>query len=396
MLNRRRGMTLIELLVVVTIIAVLLAMLMPFVGGAWSLAASMQCQLNLKHIYEAFVVFDADDMAKDVIGPSAFFPEAEFWPGIPYIACSDASFYSCPSTEASPWEFAPPPPVDPQPGDVPGDPGDWSAPTPPSQPPEDKPHKDLTQYLNDLRYVHRVRGFEISFADPAHQGLGHMNLGTREGQDARGKYIDIGTKDCSPVLADYLDSPSGGNDGIVRIYEEADGRVTAKLMKYWCGEFNCVLYKNEPLFTSPADPPSVTTPGDKAYGWMGPGSTKQGMEVELSAGDDENGAGDGGAANAAAWRAARRAFGLWAARISSNYGITRGCETFQRGASKPLIMDFTRRIVDPQEPQFADHLYQSARHSGYINVLFSDGSIESVEPFLLDPLMPGNERLYLP
>ena len=393
MLNRRRAFTLIELMVVVTIIGVLLAMQMPFVGGAWSLAASMQCQMNLKNIYEAFVLFDADDMAKDVIGPSAFYPEAEFWPGIPYVACADASFFSCPSTEASPWEFAPPPPVDPLSGDVPGG---GSAPPPmpptppPSQPPENKPHVDLTQYLNDLRYVHRVRGFEVSFADPGHQGPGHMNLVTREGEDGRGKYIEIGLDDNAVVV-----SPGSDHDGVIRIYQEADGRVIAKLVQYSCGELNCVLYKNEPLFTSPSDPPYVTSPGDKGYGHLGPGTSKNGMEVELSAGDDEKAATEG-AANASAWKAARRAFGLWATRLSSNYGITRGCENFQRGVSKPLIMDFIRRIVDPQEPQFADRLYQSARHSGYINVLFSDGSIESVEPFLLDPLMPGNERLYLP
>jgi prepilin-type N-terminal cleavage/methylation domain-containing protein/prepilin-type processing-associated H-X9-DG protein len=393
MLNRRRAFTLVELMIVIAIIGVLLAMLVPFVGGAWSLASSMQCQLNLKHIYEAFVVFDADDMAKDIIGPSAFYPEAEFWPGIPYIACSEASIFSCPSTESSPWEFAPDAPGDTQPG---GDPGAWSPPPlpPPSQAPADPQQKDLKEFLNDLRYVHRVRGFEVNFGDPAHQGMGRMNLGTREGQDGRGRYIEIGLDDNSPVTESYMNTD--GHDGIIRIYEESDGRVTAKLMKYSCAELNCVLYKNEPLFIGPGDPPGVATPGNNAYGHLGPGASKQGMEMELSGAEDEGGSAGGAGGGASGRKAMRLALGRWAAGLSSNYGITRGAENFQRGVSKPLVMDFTRHIVDPKEPQFTDYLYRSARHSGYINVLFSDGSIESVEPFLLDPLMPGNEALYLP
>jgi prepilin-type N-terminal cleavage/methylation domain-containing protein len=233
MSHRRRAMTLLELLVVIAIVAALAAMLMPLAGGAWSMACSLQCQMNLKHVYEAFVLFDADDMAKEVIGPSAFYPEVEFWPGIPYIACQESQIFTCPSTEASPWEFAGSAPGDPQTADVPGE---WDGSPPPSPPPSSPPaaqSEALSEFLNDLRYLNRVRGFEVSFGDPGHQGLGHMNLATREGQDGRGNYIEIGLDDNAVVTAGYMDGD--GHDGIIRIYKESDGRVVAQLVKYSCG-----------------------------------------------------------------------------------------------------------------------------------------------------------------
>jgi prepilin-type processing-associated H-X9-DG protein len=386
-----------ELVIVIAIIGILLALLVPGFSGAWAVAYATQCQLNLRHIYEAFIIFDGSEMAKGTVAEGGLFPDAEFWPGIPYLACPEPQVFACPCADASPYEFANDRPVDPETGGPSGwDPEAWPplppvSPTPPPQP----DRKSLDEFLQKLRYVHRVRGFEVGFADPAHQGLGHMNLGTREGADGRGQYIEIGLDDNSVVTANYMDND--GHDGIIRLYQQSDGQVIAKLMKYSCGELNCVLYKNEPLFTSPADPAYVTNPADPGYGHLGPGASKNGMEVVLSDNEEQAPPGSGGSSGGGYGPGGmRRSLGLWAVRISSNYGMTRGAEKFQAGPPKPLIMDFSRRIVDPTVPQFTDYLYNSARHSGQINVLFTDGSIRPVAPSALDPLMPGNERLYLP
>jgi prepilin-type processing-associated H-X9-DG protein len=383
-------------MIVIAIIGILLALLVPGFSGAWAVAYSTQCQLNLKHIYEAFIIFDGSEMAKGTVAEGYLFPDAEFWPGIPYLACPEPQIFTCPCADISPYEFANDRPVNPgSGGGSGGDPEAWP-PLPPGSPtaaPEAE-RRDLDEFLRELKYACRNRGFEVGFADPSHQGMGHMNLGTREGEDGRGKYIEIGLDDNSPVTAAYIDSD--GHDGVIRLIQQNDGKVIAKLLKYSCGERNCVVYKNEPLFVSPADPASVTTPGAEQYGWLGPGASKNGMEVVLFEGQAPSGTpGSGGSSGSGVGPAGmRRSLGLWAVRISSNYGMARGVERFPPGAAKPLVMDFTHRIVDPTAPQFTDYLYGSARHSGQINVLFTDGSIQPMNPSSLDPLMPGNERLY--
>jgi len=394
MAPRRLAFTLVELMIVIAIIGILLALLVPSFSGAWAVAYSTQCQLNLKHIYDAFIIFDGSEMAKGTVAEGYVFPDAEFWPGIPYLACPEPQVFTCPCADVAPYEFANDRPVTETGSDWGGDPEAWP-PLPPGAPTpaRDLERKDLSEFLPDLKYACRNRGFEVGFADASHQGMGHMNLGTREGEDGQGKYIEIGLDDNSPVTAGYIDSD--GHDGVIRLYQQTGGKVIAKLLKYSCGEYNCVVYKGEPLFVSPSDPAAVTTPGSDRYGWLGPGTSKNGMEVVLFDPGDLGGTpGSGSSGSNLGPYGMRRSLGLWAVRISSNYGMARGVERFPPGAAKPLVMDFTHRIVDPTAPQFTDYLYGSARHSGQINVLFTDGSIQPMDPSSLDPLMPGNERLY--
>ena len=286
MLRRAPAMTLLELLVVVAIIGILLGLLIPGLGTAWDVALDTQCKSNLHRIFQAFGVFAAGGDTGRVLGVSQFYPRVEYWPAVPYIVCEDARIFSCPQADAQPREPGEDDPFDPAvfgTGGSGGSGGTGGGTTPPPPPPPSGPddYSRLDEVLGDLKYACRNRGFEISFADPGHQGLGRMNLGTRRGQNERGKYIEIGTKDCSPVDEAYF-KPGSGNDGIIRVQEDADGRITATLVAYWCAEKNCVLYRGEPLFVSPSDPPDVRNPASIYYGWMGPGSSKQGMEVELS------------------------------------------------------------------------------------------------------------------
>lgn len=56
-MNRRRGMTIIEMLVVISIIAILIAFLMPALGSARRGARRVQSNANLSSIYESSVKF---------------------------------------------------------------------------------------------------------------------------------------------------------------------------------------------------------------------------------------------------------------------------------------------------------------------------------------------------
>jgi len=396
MLRRAPGMTLLELLVVVLIVGILLALLIPGLQSAWDVARDTQCKTNLNRIFQAFGVFAASGAAGQAMGESQFYPRVEFWPAIPYVVCEDARVFRCPQADALPRE----------PEDEPLDSGDAGRAdsggsggsggrgggTTPR--PSDDDFSRLEEVLGDLRYVHRVRGFEICFADPAHQGLGHMNLGTRRGRNERGKYVEVGTKDCSPVDDAYFER--GGNDGIILVQEYDDGRITATLVKYWCAELNCVLYRGEPLFVSPSDPPYVRNPADRGYGHMGPGATKNGLEVEVARAYRETrdeAAETAGDLNASGGVQEAMQF---ITGMTSDYGMARDGGKFRTGQGKPVVMDFCRRVADPERADFARQLGRSARHGGQLNVLFSDGSVRSAGPSALDPMMPGNETLWRP
>jgi prepilin-type processing-associated H-X9-DG protein len=183
-----------------------------------------------------------------------------------------------------------------------------------------------------------------------------------------------------------------GHDGIIRIYEDNDGNIIARLVKYSCGELNCVLYDGEPAFTSPSDPPYVTNPSDKGFGHLGPGATKNGLERQLDAEEEQTDL----------QKALASAYGpdgpqAWVLRMGfSTYGMTRGAEKFTTGQEKPLVLDYCRRIVEPTDPNLAPLLLRGARHGGRINVLFTDGRVDTLGPADLDPLMPGNRDLWKP
>ena len=326
--SRCKAFTLVELLVVIVILGLLLALLLPAGQRAWAVARFTICRNNLYHIYQTFGTAAADARLTSTGGKTLFFPKPDAW-WVTAIKYSETSnILTCPESDEKVAVQAT---------------GDGNP-------------------LSRLIYVHKPRNFQVPFDDPAHQGFGHMNLGTWKGSDARGEYIEIGLNDNVPISEDYWNDWES-HDGIIRIYLDVGGETIAKLMRYSCGEYNCVLFDGKPLFTGPGDPEGVNDPSSEMYGWLG-GSSKVDMEVSLGA------------------------TGV------CSYGMAKGAELFGTGHHKILVMDYDKSIVDPTISASHDLLLKAGRHMGKINILFTDGSILSFGPTEIDPLIPRNKAYF--
>ena len=326
----RRAFTLVELLVVIVILGLLLALLVPAGQQAWAAARNTICRNNLFHIYQTFGSAAADARLNNS-GQTKFFPEPNNWMDTAIRFSETSDILVCSETD-----------ITVQVGVPAGNP------------------------LSRMVYVHRVRNFQVAFDDSSHQGFGHMNLGTWTGSDSRGDYIEIGLNDNSPITENYY-STSESHDGIIRIYLNDGGKVFAKLMKYSCGEYNCVLYDGKPLFVAASDPAGVNDPGSTMYGWLGPGSSKVGTEVQLEG----------------------------AAGVCS-YGMAKGAERFGTGHHKILVMDYDQLVIDPTLSASRELLQKAGRHMGKINVLFTDGMVQTFSLTEIDPLIPSNAEYWSP
>jgi hypothetical protein len=185
-------------------------------------------------------------------------------------------------------------------------------------------------------------------------GLGKMYFGTRRGKDSRAEYIECGTDDNSAVTAAYMDTD--GHDGLMRVYLEPSGKVVIKLMKYSCGENNCVLYFGKPCF-----PDSTTDPADPFYGWLGPKPTsKINVERVLSKG------------------------------MQCSYGINERSGELHYGDGRVLVVDYDKTIVNISNAELPKLLSDAAqRHLGKLNMLLTDGAVRPTWPTQLDPLLGG-------
>jgi len=330
---RRRGFTLTELMVVIGVIALLVAVIVPSMSKMFAMARATICQNNLNKIDAALATDRAQRLsngARDGWG----FQSADTWPGVPFNVVPNVHMFVCPedNEEHEGWKGF-------------GNPLAWMV------------------YRNiDSSAWKPARNVEVCFADPDHQGWNHMNLGTCTGSDQYGQYIDIKMDDNSIVNAG-----TDGHDGWVRIYLDKGGKVVAKLMKYSCGEFNALLYCGKPLFVNPpTDTAGVTDPASEQYGWMGPGTSKNGMEVVLGQTYD------------------------------CSYAMAAGSEKLRLPAHKVLVIDYSKTIVDPADSDTQKRIYKAARHLGRLNVLHADGAVSRAWPSQIDPTLSQNANLWRP
>ncbi len=104
-MTARRGFTLIELLVVISIIALLIALLLPALGKAQESARHTQCQSNARQMAIGYVAYTSDYNERLMGGAPANDPEAFVYSGgdekaitqgALYRYVSSVEFYRCP------------------------------------------------------------------------------------------------------------------------------------------------------------------------------------------------------------------------------------------------------------------------------------------------------------
>ena len=319
---KKRGLTLVEILVVVGIIAVLISLLIPAMAATRAHSRTAACVNNLHQIGTA--------LTEKVV--KGLRPKAEAWPSVPMDSFPTKSMYLCPEVIAN---------------------GENTA-------------TDKNFVLSKLMLLNTPRAVQISFADPSHQGSGKMYLGTNNGSDARGDYIDVGISDTSTVNFSGQNN-NDPHDGWIRIYtnDGGTGRVVAKLLVYNCGEPNCVLYDGKPIFIAGDDPANISNPADPFYGWLGPpGSTKitNNMETEIVA-------------------------------APCNYGMVKGSEKFTL-ADRIWVADYIETVIDPGLGDSFDKLDLSKRHRGKLNLLMNDCSVRQQTPDQIKPSLQSNKAMW--
>jgi prepilin-type N-terminal cleavage/methylation domain-containing protein/prepilin-type processing-associated H-X9-DG protein len=100
----RRAFTLVELMVVISVIALMLAIVLPSMSSVYSVARATICRNNLLRIGEAFTVAGSGDAVGKGKGAGMaqvvdMYPDPMSWPAIPRNAVSDGSLFQCPEDE---------------------------------------------------------------------------------------------------------------------------------------------------------------------------------------------------------------------------------------------------------------------------------------------------------
>lgn len=329
---KRDAFTLVEILVVIAVIALLLMIIMPTYQHAAALTRATLCRNNLHKLSTAFGTHAGGASAGSVKGATSL-PGADSWPAVPYSVCPVPTLFICPEKE------------------------ERSIYTTPKNP------------MEGLRFTNsgsgawiNQRGWDIPFTEEGRRvGIDScLYLGTRRGKDSRGDYIEVGIDDNVAVTTSYMDND--GHDGLLRVYLEPNGKVVIKLMKFNCGENQCVLYFGKPLFPDNLH----TDPTDPFYGWLGPSPSKNGMERELSRG------------------------------MQCSYGINERSGALRYGDGRVLLVDYDKVIVNLSNAEFPKLMSDAAkRHLGKLNMLLADGAVQTTTPIQLDPLL-GGKKLWEP
>ncbi len=85
--SRRRGFTLIELLVVISIIALLIALLLPALGAARAVTRQLVCATNLHSLSQAAVTYANEHNGQL---PRDYWPGQHLWEGNPHVLLPEA------------------------------------------------------------------------------------------------------------------------------------------------------------------------------------------------------------------------------------------------------------------------------------------------------------------
>ncbi|MCP4374736.1 MAG: prepilin-type N-terminal cleavage/methylation domain-containing protein [bacterium] len=329
---KRNAFTLVELLVVIALVALLATLLMPSLTAAMSKYRDVQCRNNLNEIWKGFVL--ACDPAKGttaVLGASASgeYPTAWTWPSIPRNVVENIELYACPEDEIK--------------------------------------QASVTGSLRTVEYESPYGYYPLDT-------IGNGNCyKSRRGRDARGPYTEYIMQDDEGTGGQYAQMSFNGwidTDGGARIYDDGAILIFSNLIEQTSGSV--------PAWTNnhgPGWPNRINTCGNtNSIRYMGEPSLTGNGRMQSARGQTFT-------------------FPNWGENLT-NYGMNTYAYKYRSGDGCIVLVDYQETAVNVDNPVAAEGmLLDSARHSGKVNALRSDGSIKSASPLEISPLLhPGAWR----
>jgi len=102
---KRRAFTLVELLVVVAVIVLLIAILLPELSAARSLARDALCRGNLRQVGAGFELVASQGRYQKDRTAAMRYPQPERWPTIPYNCVPQEQLFLCPEDDPQNWSL---------------------------------------------------------------------------------------------------------------------------------------------------------------------------------------------------------------------------------------------------------------------------------------------------
>ena len=321
---KRRAFTLVELMVVISVLSLLVAMLMPYMGSVYAMARATICRGNLQRLGDAFSISRTKQaiitaQAGGTAGVFETFPEALAWPAVPGDAVSDTIVYQCP---------------------------------------EDTGKKSALEMYKALEYVNEHGKFTMDTLE----GASSMYK-SRRGANEKGGYTEYLLQDDYGNGQFELMDFNGwiDTDPVIRIYDRGEILIFDRIpdTEDWaappgtdrgpgypsnvntCGNLNLLHFQGAPAFAD-----------------EGCFRLHRGKTIKLADWDG----------------------GL------TNYGINSYAHKYPYGAKCIVLVDYKELVVEIDTPLEAEAiLLRSIRHLGKVNYLRGDGSVRTASPMEISP-----------
>ena len=327
----------VELMVVISILALLVAMLVPSMSSVMSITRSTICQNNLNKLGQAFTIASATRVGggsgvmgtgiNKIIHP---YPDAMLWPGTPKDAVADAAIFNCPEEEGK------------------------------------KKSGSVMDMFRLLEFRNRYGSFTMDTVG----SKAYLYI-TQGGVDTQyGAYTEfMFQNDNNNGQFEMMDFNGWWEtDGYVRIYHSGYCWVPATMPQEERSKYPSAFGPGYPdRLNADPDVDQVWFRGKPAFGSTGQVSQHRGQKD----------------------RPGYKLF-EWTPWIT-NYGISSSSHYYPYGTRALVLMDYPELIADIEDPlEVEANLAKGARHLGKLNCLWGDGSVTKQMPLDLSPRLNRN------